>query len=78
MRMENIQRLLIEMFIVGIITTAVFWIVSRVLFAITKQEACSPFSIVKELLATGAMAHLVFEVSGVNAWYVRHYKPLLS
>lgn len=33
---------------------------------------------IKGIFMTGAIAHLLFELFGVNAYYVKHYKPLMN
>lgn len=74
----NLQRLLIEMVVLGISVVAMSLLVSKLMGE--KNVLSSPHS--KDMIIggflSGALLHLVFEATGINEWYVHNYKPLLK
>ena len=73
--MKNVGKLFIEMAVVGILLV----IVSLGISTIQGENVLKlPHlnEMVKGVFITGAISHLLFEISGVNQWYVSQYKPL--
>lgn len=74
----NLHRLLIEMIVVGASLVAMSLLVSKLMCE--KNVLTSPHSkdMIIGVFLSGAFLHLIFEATGVNAWYVANYKPLLQ
>jgi hypothetical protein len=60
--MKPIQTLALEALIVGALLVALFFLLSR----LTKNTLLAVF-------ASGALFHIICEVTGVNAWYAKTY-----
>ena len=74
--MVNLQKLLVEMAVVG----AALVVVSLVLSSVQGEnvhEVPHLKSMVMGIFLSGALLHLIFEAGGVNDWYVKQYIPLL-
>ncbi len=73
----DLVRLLIEMVVVGIGLMIVSIVVAKLMGE--KNVLSSPHA--KDMLLgvffSGALFHLLFEITGLNKWYADNYKPLL-
>lgn len=68
------SRLLLEMTIVGLALVAV----SLAVAVMEGQSLADTFiwPMVKGVFVTGALTHLLFEISGINEMYALHYTPI--
>jgi membrane protein DedA with SNARE-associated domain len=72
-------RLLVEMFMVGLMTVAVGSLVGYIIGKMVSSDLPSKckewnkFYVMEiSLFITGALIHLVCEVTGINGWYCRN------
>lgn len=66
--MKEYSRILIEAILVGLLLVLVFNIVKYVLI---EQ------SITVQIFISGALFHILCEITGVNIWYVKDYNKIL-
>lgn len=74
--MNSIFRLILEMIFIGIAIVLVSLSIS-ILQEENPFKAPHLYRMVEGIFLTGAITHFIFEVSGLNAWYVRNYRPLI-
>lgn len=68
-------RLLVEMAVVGLCMVFVSLLYSVVLGE-NLRKISHLWPMIYGTFVTGALVHLLFEVTGVNQWYVQQYTPL--
>lgn len=67
--MKDYSRVLMEAVVVGVLLVLVFNIVKYVL---TKQ------SLTVQIFISGALFHILCEITGINIWYVKDYNKILQ
>ncbi len=68
---KNLNRLLVEALVVGLMTLVVGKITSRLVAeAIRMYGLDATYATEIILILTGVLIHLLFEFSGVNKWYI--------
>jgi len=67
----NLNRLLIEAAVVGILTLIIGKIsIEAVNYVFTEQGISKQYMVETSLIVTGVLIHLFCEFSGINAWYI--------
>lgn len=70
----QLLRLLVEMSVVGLCMVLVSLVYSVVLGE-NLRKISHLWPMIYGTFVTGALVHLLFEVTGVNQWYVQQYTP---
>lgn len=65
---KKISTIMIEAIVVGVLLVFLFLLVDKIIPKAPKTAL---------LFITGALFHIICEISGVNIWYVKEYAKLL-
>ena len=74
----NLTKLAIEMIVVGISLVVVSAVVSKQQGEENLSQSKHWKDMVMWVFISGALLHFLFELFGINEWYVKRYKPLLK
>jgi len=78
----NIPKLLFEMFFLGV-SFALLGLLVSYIFDVMQGKKIDwwpkhVYGMLVGSATTAALFHFIFEIAGLNEWYVKQYKPLLK
>lgn len=71
--MKTVYEILGEAGFVGVFLVVFYFIINWLRLTLIKVNCPEPYCLYLELIAAGALFHIIFEYTGVNKWYSVNY-----